>query len=139
MVPIGLIAVPMSTGPLPELQFHAEDQRAFARSLGNELVRLGVLKSVAGYEQEGLDPKIRILFAQTFHNPNHQEYTLDVAMEIVGGQEPFLKQYRVVSSEKDSMLEKWNTNAYQGKAKAARLLMERLIPDIEAYVASMGR
>jgi hypothetical protein len=43
----------------------------------------------------------------------------------------------VISSEKDTLWEKWNTNACQGKAKAAHLLMERLIPDIESYVSEM--
>lgn len=137
LVPVGGIFVPMSTGPNPALQFNAQDQQEFAESLRTELVRLGVLKTASVDPNVGKDLKIQVIFAQTFHNPNFQEYTLDVVAEMTGGKEPLLRQYRIVSSEKDSTWEKWNTNAYQGKAKAARLLMEKLIPDIERYVASM--
>jgi hypothetical protein len=137
LMPVGGIFIPMSTGPIPKLQFNAEDQQAFAESLRIELVRLGVLKSASADPSAGKDLRIQIIFAQTYHNPSFQEYVLDVVAEMTGGKEPLLRQYRIVSSEKDSTWEKWNTNAFQGKAKAARLLMEKLVPDIESYVASM--
>ena len=31
-----------------------------------------------------------------------------------------------------------NTNAFQGKAKAAKLLLERVIPDIETFIITRG-
>lgn len=137
MMPVGGIFVPVSTGPHPELQFNSKDQQAFAESLRTELVRLGIVKTASGDVSQAKDLKMQIIFAQTFHNPNIQQYTLDVVAEFTGGKEPVLRQYRVISSEKDTTWEKMNTNAYEGKAKAARLLMERLIPDIELYVAAM--
>lgn len=137
MMPVGGILVPVSTGPHPELQFNSKDQQAFAESLRNELVRLGIVKTASGDASQAKDLKMQIIFAQTFHNPNIQQYTLDVVAEFTGGKEPVLRTYRVISSEKDTTWEKLNTNAYEGKAKAARLLMERLIPDIELYVAAM--
>ena len=137
MMPVGGIFIPMSTGPIPKLQFNTEDQQAFAESLRNELVRLGIVKSASADTSVNKDLKIQVIFAQTFHNPNFQEYTLDVVAEISGGKEPLLRQYRIISSEKDSTWEKLNTNAYEGKAKAAKLLMQRLIPDIESYISSM--
>ncbi len=137
LMPAGGIFIPVSTGPNPKLQFNTDDQQAFAESLRTELVRLGVLKSASADLTAGKDLKVQVIFAQTYHNPNFQEYVLDVVAEMTGGKEPLLRQYRVVSSEKDSTWEKWNTNAYQGKEKAARLLLEKLVPDIERYVASM--
>jgi hypothetical protein len=137
IIPVGGVFIPMSTGPIPELQFNAKDQQEFGESLRAELVRLGLLKSVTADDTGRKDLRIRVMFAQTFHNPNGQVYALDVVMEIEGGANPFLKQYRVVSSERDTTWEKLNTNAYQGKEKAAKLLMERLIPDIEQYVAAL--
>ena len=136
LVPIGNIFVPMSSGPVPHLQFHADDQRAFGESLRAELSRLRLFKMATTASDSPSDVTINVLFAQTFHDINMQIYTLDVAMEILGGAKPFLRQYRVVSSEKDSTWEKWNTNAYEGKAKAVKLLLGKLIPDIEAYVAA---
>lgn len=137
LMPVGGIFIPMSTGPNPELQFNNDDQQAFAEALRNELVRLGVLKAASADVVATKDLKIQVIFAQTYHNPKFQQYTLDVVAEMTGGKEPLLRQYRVVSSEKDSTWDKWNTNAYEGKAKAARLLMEKLVPDIERYVGSM--
>ncbi|UCU95800.1 hypothetical protein [Hydrogenophaga taeniospiralis] len=136
LMPVGGIFIPMSSGPNPMLQFNAVDQQAFAESLRAELVRNGVLRVAAPDTAMARDLKVQVIFAQTYHNPNFQEYVLDVVAEMTGGKEPALRQYRVVSSEKDSTWEKWNTNAYQGKAKAARLLLEKLIPDIASYVAA---
>lgn len=59
---------------------------------------------------------------------------LDVVMEIVGGAKPFMKQHRVVSSDGDSLWQTLNTNASEGKAKAATKLMKQLIPDVAAYI-----
>jgi hypothetical protein len=132
--------VPIFAGPVPELQFHPDDQRAFGESLRRELVRLKLVRSAVTAEA-GISPDITVslLFAQTVHNNMLQIYILDVVMELQGGPKPFLKQYRVASSEKDSELAKMNTTAYEAKAKAAKLLLEKLIPDIEAYVATVQK
>jgi hypothetical protein len=137
LMPVGGIVIPVSSGPNPEFQFHSEDQQAFAESLRVELVRLGILKSATADQNASRDLRIQVVFAYTYHDPSWQEYVLDVVAEMTGGKEPLLRRYRVVSTEKDTTWEKWNTNAYEGKVKAARLLMEKLIPDIERYVASM--
>jgi hypothetical protein len=135
-MPAGGIFIPISIGPDPKLQFNAEDQQAFAQSLRTELVRNGVLKVASADEATARDLKVRIFFAQTHHNPTFQEYVLEVVAEMTGGKEPALRHYRIVSSQQDTTWEKWNTNAYQGKAKAAQLLMEKMIPDIANYAAA---
>ena len=60
-------------------------------------------------------------------------------MTLSGGRETMRREYRVISSEKDSVLQALNTNAFEGKVKAGKRLMEKLIPDIERYVAAMER
>lgn len=136
MIPVGAIFVPISSGPVPHLQFHTGDQSEFIDVLRSELLRLKVFKTVAvGGGEVPAEVKITVVFAQTFHEISIQEYTLDVAMNIEGGKSPLLKQYRVNSNEKASMWERLNTNAYEGKAKAVRRLLEKLMPDIQAYVA----
>jgi hypothetical protein len=136
LMPAGGIYVPVSTGEVPELQFHAKNQEEFIGVLRSELTRLRVFPEVAlGSDSPAAQFKITVLFAQTFHRIQNQEYTLDVAMEIQGGKEPFLKQYRVNSNEGATLMKKWNTNAYQGKALAVRRLLEALVPDIQRYVA----
>lgn len=135
LVPVGGIFVPLSSGPNPELQFNEKDQQQFGQSLEKELAKRGILKRTeAGNEKT---PQVNILFAQTRHMPSFQEYVLDVVMEMKGGKEPFLKQYRILSSENDSIGEKWSTNSYQGKEKAAKLLLAKLIPDIDDYFYSI--
>ena len=135
MVPAGTILVPLSIGPWPQLQFHVDDQRAFVDSFRRELERLKLVaeaRDVASVSSAELG--IQIIFAQTQHNQESNTYVLDVVMEIVGGKTPFLKQYRVVSSEGDSTWKKFNTNAAEGKAKAAHKLIRLLIPDVAAYL-----
>ena len=136
LMPAGSILIPVSSGPHPHLQFNVEDQKIFVDSFRSELQRLRIVRAANGEASgERADLNIQLIFAQTFHNPNMQQYTLDVAMEIVGGKKPFLRQYRVISSEGDSWWEKMNTDASEGKAKAGQKLMQRLIPDVAAYVA----
>ena len=137
MIPAGKIFVPVTSGPAPALQFTAEDQRAFGQSLRSELVRLKLFASAVDESAPPSDISVNILFPQTYHNIHWQEYTLDVVMTVSGGKEPFVRQYRVISSEEDSTWAKWNTNAYEGKLKAVKLLLRKLIPDIEAYVAKL--
>jgi hypothetical protein len=138
VVPAGTILIPIATGPYPHLQFNAEDQRIFADSFRSELQRLRIFRSTVD-EKPDADYRIQLIFARTYHNPRDHEYTLDVVMEIAGGRNPFLKQYRIVSSEGDPWWERMNTNAGEGKVKAGKRLMRLLIPDIEAYVAENPR
>jgi len=135
MIPAGNIFIPVSSGPVPELQFHKQDQADFIKVLRSELLRLKVFKAVSINKTKKTDIKITIIFAQTYHHINNQEYTLDVVMNLEGGKNKELKEYRINSNEGASILEKWNTNAYEGKAKAVRKLLNKLIPDIQKYVA----
>ncbi len=131
----GEINPPISTGPDPYLRFHIRNQRAFLVALRKELVRLSVFKSaVGGNSSKPADITITIIFTQTHHDVDDQVYTLHVTMELSGGTLPLREQYRVISSVKDSSWEKWNTTAYQGKEKAVKRLLEKLIPAIEVYL-----
>jgi len=134
------VFIPISTGPIPHLQFNEQDQLVFIESLKSEINRLGILntaKSKSSNEKEE-EVKILILFAQTHHNPNHQEYTLDVGLQIEGGGKSFANKYRVISSDGDSWWTKMNTNASEGKAKAGKKLLLKVIPDIESWVKNNG-
>ena len=136
IVPAGSLIIPVAVGSNPRLQFHEEDQRIFVTSLRSELVRLRVVgQALDVAEAKSADFGIQLIFAQTQHNPSGHVYVLDVVMEIVGGEKPFLKQYRVVSSDGDSFWQRASTNASEGKAKAASKLMNLLIPDVAAYIA----
>jgi hypothetical protein len=135
LVPAGAILVPVATGPNPELQFNAQDQRTFVASFRSELERLKLVGTTTDATPgTRADLGIQLIFAQTLHNPNGHVYVLDVVMEIVGGAKPFMKQYRVVSSEGDSWWQRMNTDASEGKAKAATKLMRELVRDVAAYI-----
>ena len=139
LIPIGKTFAPISLGTYPDLQFNAQDQREFGVSLSHELVRLGLFKvALDPLTERRSDVRINVLFALTDHSSSFQQYSLLVAMEITDGVAPVVKEYRIVSNEKDSLWEKMNTNAFQGKAKAVKLLLERVIPDIETFIASRG-
>lgn len=133
------IFVPVSSGPYPHLQFNLKDQRIFVESLKDELNRLNLLRVTQVTEQriEGADVSIDVVFVQTTHMPHMQEYFLNVAMQLIAGQQSFAKRYEILSSEGDSIWTKLNTNAADGKEKAAKRLMTELIPDIEEFVSSI--
>ena len=134
-VPAGTILVPLSIGPTPNTQFNVGDQRAFVATFRQELERLKVVAEARDVaEVPGADLGIQLIFAQTQYNADAHTYVLDVAMEIVGGARPFLKQYRVISSEGDSAWTRLRTNATEGKAKAAARLLNQLIPDVANYI-----
>jgi hypothetical protein len=135
LVPAGNILIPLSTGPNPHLQFNTDDQRTFIASFRAELQRVKLVREAIDVAPgASADLGIQLIFAQTMHDPNQHVYVLDVVMEIIGGREPFMKQYRVISSEGDSMWTKLNTNASEGKSKAATKLMKQLVPDVAAYI-----
>ena len=139
LIPTGKTFASISLGTYPDLQFTARDQREFGVSLSHELVRLGLFKvALDPLTERRADVRINVLFALTDHSSGFQQYSLLVAMEITDGVAPVVKEYRIVSNEKDSLWEKMNTNAFQGKAKAVKLLLERVIPDIETFIASRG-
>jgi hypothetical protein len=134
-IPPGTILVPLAIGPTPNTQFNVGDQRAFIATFRQELERLGLVAEALDLAQAtSADLGIQLIFAQTQYNEDAHTYVLDVAMEIVGGRKPLLKQYRVISSEGDSTWTRLNTNATEGKAKAAARLLKLLIPDVAAYI-----
>jgi len=134
-IPPGSILVPLAIGPTPNTQFNVGDQRAFIVTFRRELERLGLVAQAHDVaEVTRADLGIQLIFAQTQYNAEAHTYVLDVAMEIVGGAKPLLKQYRVISSEGDSTWTRLNTDATEGKAKAAARLLKLLIPDVAAYI-----
>lgn len=130
----GTTFVPISTGPNSSLHFAEEDQLTFLSSLSSELTRMGILNVVESGRKITLDSDqiIQIIFLQTHHDPNFQIYTLDVAFQIQGKGYSFANKYHIVSHT--SGLEKWFTNAAQGKEKAAKKLMVALVDDIQQYL-----
>jgi hypothetical protein len=118
--------------------FGAEDQNDFAQSLRKELVRLGVVKSVTEGE-DAADMVATINIDHASFNGDWVEYKLDLTMSITGGKLPYQQRYHVVSTEKDSIWQKMNTNGAEGREKLAHLMLERLIPDIERYALAMTR
>ena len=117
-------------GPFPHLYFGEKDQRVFVESLTAELNRIGLLDAAfgtGGPDREN-DAYIQIIFTSTFHDPNDQNYYLDVTMKIRGGKQYFIRDYEVHSH--DSFGEGLSTSAAGGKKKAAENLMLVLVKDI---------
>lgn len=133
------VYIPISSGPIPELQFNLKDQQVFATSLKDELNRLNILNVLEVSEQKVNTDNmvIQLLFAQTSHNPNMQEYYLNVGMQLQYGSKTFAKRYEVISSEGETVWTKLNTNAAEGKMFAAKKLMLKILPDIQAFVKTI--
>ena len=119
----------------PRFDFDYQDQRTFVHSLRDELNRLGLLRvgEVSPQAPEGVDVAIEIVFQRTVHIGQH--FTLDAVMQLRSGERKFTRRYYTSSVHGESLLGKLSYNIPQGKALAAKKLMARLIPDIEAFVA----
>ena len=125
--------MPISSGPTPALQFGVEDQQVFVESLKSELVGSGIIRNIE-VEKSQDDLNIMVNFVQTMHYPNVHEYVLVVEMiclyeDLVGS-----RMYQISSSEGDTFWEKMNTDASEGKEKAAIKLIDALIPDIQNFI-----
>ncbi len=138
MIYAGGISVPVSSGPVPELHFGADDQSIFVESLETEMQRLGIVGSIA---ETAKDDTLNIVlnFVQTEHYPNFQEYKLTVSLTAKYQDEEVSRRYEILSSEGDSGWQKWNTSASKGKEKAASQLMDRVMADIQEFVARMQK
>lgn len=102
-----------------------------------ELVRLGVVKLATADANEKTDMVAMVTIDRALLKVDFVEYTLDMTMVITGGKQPFRQHYHIVSSEKDSLWTKMNTNGAEAREKLAQLMLERLIPNIEAYAFAM--
>ncbi|MCS0581794.1 hypothetical protein NX784_09340 [Massilia pinisoli] len=136
LMPAGgtFIAMTKNSGQSP---FDVKDQQEFSQSLRKELVRLGVVKSATTDADERTDIVAAVNIDRAVLKSDFVEYTLDITMSITGGKQPFRQHYHIVSSEKDSLWTKMNTNGAEAREKLAQLMLERLIPDIEAYASAM--
>jgi len=133
MVYAGGIFVPVSSGPAPRLQFGVEDQKVFIESLKSELIRYNVAKKIV--ENQDLSTfNVTVNFVQTEHFPYFQEYKITVSLAMRLGDRSDDKIYYILSSEGDGFFEKMNTNASEGKAKAAQKLMNKIMEDIQDFI-----
>ncbi len=141
--PTGMIAVesgvyvPVETGEVAAGYFGKTDQDIFVESLSSELVRHGIFRSVitGPGDESATDVQISIVFISTYHNPDLQEYVLDVGVRMHASNAMSASRYHIRSSEGDSLWSKMNTSGNEGKSKAADKLMKLLIPAIERFLA----
>lgn len=133
MIYAGGIFVPITSGPVPALQFGEEDQKIFLESLRSELQKHGIIASLS--EQPSNEPvEILVNFVQTEHYPNFQEYRITALLQLRHRGKVANKKYNILSSEGDSIWTKMNTSAFQGKKKAAEKLLAAIMPDIEDFL-----
>ncbi len=138
LMPAGGALIPM-TKKSGESPFGTQEQQGFAQSLAKELVRLGIVKSTTSDASQVTDMVVAIHIDRAMRSGDIVEYKLDMTMDITGAKTPFQRKYKVVSSEKDSLWVKMNTNGAQAREKLVHLMLERLIPDIEAYALAVAR
>jgi hypothetical protein len=139
--------LPIPLGGDPAFQFGVEDQLRFAQSFGSELRRLEIFRSVETIEvardsDRPIDPDtvsqdppaiIHLNFISTRASSQYARYWLEVEMRI-SGKKGFIRTYNIDSSSNDSLWQRMNTRAAQGKKKAAQLLLIKLIPDVETWI-----
>jgi hypothetical protein len=134
LMPAGGVFVPIANRS-SVMPFGPKDQSELLQSLQKELVRLGIVRTVSTSASGSADVNVNIRIDSALFSVDQVEYTLEMTMLLSGaGASSVQRKYRVVSTEKDSTWEKWNTNGAQAREKLAHLVLERLVPDIEAFV-----
>lgn len=138
LMPVAGAFIPMTkkSGKTP---FGVQAQQEFSQSLRKELVRLGVVRFATIDANEKTDMVATVNIDRAVLSGDIVKYELDITMLITGGKQPFRQHYHIVSSEKDSLWTKLNTNGAEAREKVAQLMLERLIPDIEAYASAMAQ
>lgn len=121
----------------PRFHFNQQDQRVFVALLGDELNRLKLLRAGPAGESApaAADVAIEIVFQKTQHLRHY--YILDVVLRLKSGERSFARRYVINSKEGETVGERLNMTAPEGKRRAAKMLMARLIPEIEAFVAKL--
>jgi hypothetical protein len=135
LVPVGGVPISMRYKAVPELWFKEADQTACVQALRQELVRIGVVGLATENKAVSADLHVNLNFVKTSHNLERQSYALDVDMGINGGGKTISKLFKVTSEDKRST---WNfdmSTAYENKAKACSYLIEKLVPEIETFIA----
>lgn len=137
MMPVGAIQIPTTRTSTGEA-FNAQDQQEFEQSLKKELVRLGMVSSTTS-PASAADIGVLVNINYSTFQSDFVEYTLNLTLTLTGGKVPLQKTYEVSSLEGDTTWQKMDTNGAQARVKVAQKTLNKMVPDIEAYVAEAVR
>jgi len=126
-----------STGTIQGLiHFSEQDHKELINVFKSELLRLNLFSSVINDKpSEFTKTKITVNFKKSTHVLENHKYILEFELVIEGGKEAFQKEYKVISSNGDSIWDTVTTNVYEAKLKAVRGFLEVVIPDVKNYIA----
>jgi hypothetical protein len=129
-----LVAVP--TGQSFDPRFGRKDQQQLAQHLGEELVRTGIVKSIATANSPTPDEtQVVIEFISTEFRHLSRSYIIRLKVTMIDGERRLEREYRVDSSERDNSAEAWNSTAGRHKIKANKLIVERVINDLQQVMS----
>ena len=112
--------------------------RRFDELLRKELTRLGLFGTIVdATDKRPADMVITVFYADLVLGVAW--FKVDVEMRLTGGSQPFWNKYQVASSERDTKAEFVFRTHWGQEEKTHKLLLEKLIPDIEAYVAANNK
>ena len=139
-IAIGGAFVPIASPSVPKVDFNSEDELMLAEVFRDTLVNNHLFKDVevlplAAASDSAARSPMPVDMTLTFTSTNRFNVTivLDVNFEIKGGK-AFTRSYHVLSDEGDTVWQTMNTNLVQGKQKAAKKLLNKLMPDVEAWI-----
>lgn len=130
--------VNLSTGAAGELQRDIDRLRAYPDCLD---ANIRALKPLDGSElpEARTAPSTNVMLSLAFHRTRYlagaDGYQLEVEMCIDGGREPLHRSYHIDSAEGLSWWQQMSKGA-GGKQRAAAILMERLLADIDRWVVA---
>jgi len=120
-------------------EINREFARRFDELLRKELTRLGLFGTIVDANDKRPADMVITVFYADLVVLGAAHFKVDVEMRLTGGSQPFWNRYQVQSSERDTNAEYVFRTAWGQEEKTHKLLLERVIPDIEAYVAANNR
>lgn len=128
-----VINLPVTVKSNEKLHFNKNDQALFLQNLKDEITRLGIVK-ISTQNQPNLD--IEVVFNKTTHVMPSHRYILDVSLIIQSGFKKvvYLQNYLIDSEENVTSMTKMSTNAGEGKTRAAKALLNKIILSLNNYL-----
>lgn len=135
VVGTGTTFISVPTGDIVDQRFGAKQQKETCDLLANDLIRLGIVRSVAASDSSApADLSIRLDFIKTENGKISLSYVLDVNMTLQAAGKSTTRNYHIDVWEQDNANERWHSTVERNKTKAIKRLLEKAIPDIEDFL-----
>jgi hypothetical protein len=133
MVAAGGTFIALPSNQVFDPRFNREDQLRVAQHLSEELARTQIAKPAKKESTASDEIRILLRFTKTEFRTYRRSYLIHLTVVISDGNKKLEREYVVDSSERDDSAEAWNSTAGRHKIKATKLIIERVLQDLQKF------